>query len=358
MLRAHAWTAIRLAAVLFAVATVPAQADDWAVAKSSGQVWIANAKAQPVALEAKARLTAGDLIQTGPNGRALLTRGSERILVGPNSVISLPEKEPENGFTRILQRAGSVAIEAEKKDHKHFEVETPYLAAVVKGTSFTVTVGAGNAEVRVASGKVEVADNKTGKIALVLPGQSAHTSGAGFSVRGGGPHEPMRQGPPRSASLSPVAVPKQGLRTAPQGLGHFTRIEPVKASANAGHEGVRITKAIGPLKLDISAATSGLARGEGAGTPSSRSASTTIWSNSGSDSSGKATSAASGSNSNSSASAASGAASGRNSGAGSSAASAAVTGNGNAFGLVNGGNGNAVNGHASSNGMLHGKKKN
>ncbi|MGC8030557.1 FecR domain-containing protein, partial [Salmonella enterica] len=54
-----------------------------------------------------------------------------------------------------------------------FEVETPYLAAVVKGTHFSVTVDAGSTKVGVLRGQVEVSDFKTGQIAQVMPGQVA-----------------------------------------------------------------------------------------------------------------------------------------------------------------------------------------
>lgn len=361
--------------VAFGLGTASAQ--DWAVSKSSGQVWIANAKVQPVALGAEAKLSAGDLIQTGPNGRALLTRGTERIIVGPNSVISLPQQPSEKGFTRILQRAGSIAVEAEKKDHLHFEVETPYLAAVVKGTSFTVSIASGSAEVHVATGKVEVSNLKTGQSVLVLPNQSAHATPTAFSVRGAGAHEPIRQGQPRAASLAPVPVPKYGLRTPPRGLGQFARIDTVKVRGAGLGNIVRISHAIGAVKLDASAATMGLARGDAttAGTSgtSGTSANATIWNNTGNatatSSSGTSSGNANGNNANGGNGNGNGNAGGNGNGNGVASGAAGVAnvaaaanagngngnaggnGNGNAFGLINGGNGAAVNGHA------FGKKK-
>ncbi|MDX2203328.1 MAG: FecR family protein [Hyphomicrobiaceae bacterium] len=377
MLRTRFWKAVALAAGLLAL-PVEAQAEGWVVAKSTGQVWVANAKATPVALDAQATLSAGDLIQTGPNGRALLTRGQERVLVGPNSVLSLPEKDAASGFTKILQRAGSIAIEAEKKDHQHFEVETPYLAAVVKGTSFTVTVASGSADVQVSTGKVEVSDNRTGKIALVLPGQSAHTSASGFNVRGPGALEPIRQGQPRSAGLAPIQVPRQGLRTAPRGLGNFARVDALKANGlNAPRDSVRLTRAIGAAKLDVSSATFGLARGDASTPSSNRKANATIWSASDADTSkssgnsgtgsgnGAGNGNGNGSGTSSSANSSNGIGNGLalgagngNSGSNGNAAGASNgNGNGHAYGLVNGGNGASVNGHASANGVLHSKKK-
>ena len=77
---------------------------------------------------------------TGGNGRVLLIRGQETILVAPNSVISVPAEKKDGMQTTILQQAGSIVLEVEKQNVQHFEVETPYLAAVVKGTAPDETV--------------------------------------------------------------------------------------------------------------------------------------------------------------------------------------------------------------------------
>ena len=82
----------------------------------------------------------GDTIRTGRNGRVLLKRGEETILISPNSVVGVPAEKKEGLSTTIVQQAGSILLEVEKRNVKHFEVETPYLAAVVKGTQFRVTV--------------------------------------------------------------------------------------------------------------------------------------------------------------------------------------------------------------------------
>ncbi len=86
----------------------------------------------------------------------------------------LPAEKKEGLATTITQQAGSILLEVEKKNVKHFEVETPYLAAVVKGTQFRVTVSASGATVDVTRGQVEVSDFKSGQIAMVMPGQ--HTA--------------------------------------------------------------------------------------------------------------------------------------------------------------------------------------
>lgn len=250
--------------LLLPVLSGSAWAEDWVVSKSTGQVWHAPSNAQPVSLGADTKLAPGDLVQTGPTGRVMLTRGSERILVAPNSVISLPKTQGKPGFTTILQQAGAIAVEAEKKDHKHFEVLTPYLAAVVKGTQFTVTVGNGASDVNVASGKVEVADVKSGKTALVLPGQFAKVGGeAGLTLGGRGSFEPITQGIPRTDRPAAVTVPHRGFDAAPKVQGGL-RVDAPDAGKPAANI-VRIEKALGPITLDAGVATAGLIRSEGAG---------------------------------------------------------------------------------------------
>ena len=137
----------RILAMAFVVGSASGAlaADDgaWSVSKSSGEVWMSSTGTQAVSLGKEDVLKPGDSIRTGRNGRVLLVRGEETILVSPNSVIGLPAEKKEGLSTTIVQRAGSILLEVEKRNVKHFEVETPYLAAVVKGTQFRVSVNAG-----------------------------------------------------------------------------------------------------------------------------------------------------------------------------------------------------------------------
>ncbi len=111
------------------------------------------AGAQPVSLSQQADLQPGDTIRTGRNGRVLLVRGEESILIAPNSAIGIPQRAAEGMSTTIVQQAGSILLDVEKRNVQHFEVETPYLAAVVKGTQFRVSVGATGTSVNVLRGR-------------------------------------------------------------------------------------------------------------------------------------------------------------------------------------------------------------
>lgn len=278
------------AALVLGMASGAFAADDgvWSVSKSSGEVWLATSGAQPVSLNQDGTLKPGDTIRTGRNGRVLLVRGEETILISPNSVVGLPAEKKEGLSTTIIQQAGSILLEVEKRNVKHFEVETPYLAAVVKGTQFSVTVGAGSTKVGVVRGQVEVSDFKTGQIAQVMPGQSATVfehGKPGLSLSGAGTFNPIEQGKPRASTIERIPVPKSGL-SAPRNAasGHAIHaLGPIdkgaKGTKAAGapkpsHQAsgahapkagvVRISGSLGEVKLNFHKVTHGLARGAAA----------------------------------------------------------------------------------------------
>lgn len=270
-----------LAGMALAVTMTHAYAADdgvWVVSKTSGDVWVGADKAMPAALKQEETLKPGDTIRTGRNGRVLLKRGEETIMISPNSVVGLPAEKKEGLSTTILQRAGSILLEVEKRNVKHFEVETPYLAAVVKGTQFQVTVSAGSTNVAVKRGQVEVSDFRSGQIAQVRQGQRVTTfaSGrAGLTLAGSGTFSPIEQGRPRTPTIDRVPVPRAGL-TAPRPSGAASTVAARAnaprafllegasqrnraASVSARPSATRISSPIGEVKLNIHRVTRGLA---------------------------------------------------------------------------------------------------
>jgi hypothetical protein len=193
-----------------------ANAEDaaWQVSKLSGEVSVITSGVQQAALTDGAMLKPGDSIRTGQTGRVLLMRGEESILVSPNSVIGIPKAQINGMSTTIIQQAGSILLDVEKRNVKYFEVETPFLAAVVKGTKFRVTVDKNNSNVDVLRGQVEVTDLKSGQIATVLPGQTASVLAqdqGGLSLSGSGTLSPIQQGAPRKSSVTPLTVATEDL---------------------------------------------------------------------------------------------------------------------------------------------------
>ncbi|MCK1303556.1 MULTISPECIES: FecR family protein [unclassified Bradyrhizobium] len=368
------------AALILGTACGASAADDgvWSVGKATGEVWVATSGAQQVSLNQQEALKPGDTIRTGRNGRVLLVRGEETILISPNSVVGLPTESKEGLSTTIIQQAGSILLEVEKRNVKHFEVETPYLAAVVKGTQFSVTVNAGSTKVGVLRGQVEVSDFKTGQIAQVLPGQAATVfehGKPGLSLSGAGTFNPIEHGKPRASSIERVPVPKSGLPAPRNGAnGHMIHalgpidkgtkaagaLKPSQqaAGAHASKGGaakpgvVRISNSLGEVKLNVHKVTHGLAHGGGApGQVRNAHASTeTVWSDS------KASTNASNSTVQTAVTTSSGVTAGSTSSSAASTTIAATTagassdgsggGSGNSGGKTNPGNGNSGNGNS------------
>jgi hypothetical protein len=326
------------AAFALVIASSAFAADDgsWSVKKSSGEVWMGTSGVQQASVKTDEVLKPGDTIRTGRNGRVLLVRGEESILIAPNSVVGLPAEKKEGLSTTITQKAGSILLEVEKKNVKHFEVETPYLAAVVKGTQFRVTVNASGATVDVVRGQVEVSDHRSGQIAQVMPGQHASVSShgnAGLTLTGQGTLQPIQHGQPRASSVDRVPVPRNGL-SAPDRL-RSASVQQHHRHAVSGtrHGAVRISSSLGEVKLNVHRATHGLARSAGAepGTRSANRDNSTVWAS---------TDTGSGNNGN-----------GNGSGASSVASTVAtVVGSGNGGGNGNGNNGNHGNGNNGNHG--------
>src|SRR5262249_9165885 len=101
------------AALAMLVASSALAADDgtWSVQKSSGEVWVATSGVQQASVKSDEVLKPGDTIRTGRNGRVLLVRGEESILIAPNSVIAIPAEKKEGLATTIKQQAGSILLE-------------------------------------------------------------------------------------------------------------------------------------------------------------------------------------------------------------------------------------------------------
>ena len=355
---------LSIALVLSASSAFAGDDGVWSVSKSSGEVWVTTRRARPASLKQEEVLKPGDTIRTGGNGRVLLVRGEETMLIAPNSVIGLPTDPKDGMSTTILQQAGSMLLEVEKRNVKHFEVETPYLAAVVKGTLFIVTVSASSTSVDVRRGQVEVSDFKSGQIAQVLPGQTATSfehGKDGLTLSGSGTFNPIEQGKPRASSIDRISVPRGGL-PAPRGgangtvihaLGHigqsFASTTDAPSSKPVKSNVIRISSTLGEVKLNVEKATHGLARGSVApGSVRNASSKDTIWSNGGSGTS--ASNGVSNGNSNSGSGG-----SGSSAGGGSTASSVTstvgavvvVTGNGND-------NGNGATGNGKNNGNGNG----
>ncbi len=147
--------------------------DAWSIVEAKGDVQVLRAGFQPVALTEGIVLRPGDRIVTTGNGRAIINRGKDTIIVAPNSEIGLPALKRPGWGTRIIQEIGTIFLKVESSAERRFEVETPVLAAVVKGTRFTVSANPMGAAVHVLEGAVEVSAFASQQTGMVMPGQTA-----------------------------------------------------------------------------------------------------------------------------------------------------------------------------------------
>jgi hypothetical protein len=303
--------AILASTFLVLCTAIPVAAENgapWVVSKSSGEVWMTTPGARQASLTNDTLLTPGDSIRTGRSGRVLLTRGEETILIAPNSSVAIPDKPQDGLSTTIIEQAGSIIVKAEKRDVKHFQVETPTLAAVVKGTQFRVDVGQKGSRVEVMEGKVEVSDFKTGQFVLVLPGQQAQVQSLGnqgLSLSGTGKFNPIEQGVPRPSTIQSVPVPKGGFAMPKEANGQTVHaIRHIGgpalnsfASTDSGHNPLHIGASLGEVRINFVKATKGFAHGVVMSPAERHSAKTADWNSS---SSGRGTNGDAPSNGNSS----------------------------------------------------------
>ncbi len=164
----------RLIAILAASCSTMAIANEtsWTVSEMSGSVHVSHRGLSRVATRGLS-VTAGDTVTTGPGARAVLVRGSEYMMVASGSRLQLQPEAQASGFTQMIEEFGNVVFMIKKKTTPHFEVRTPYLAAVVKGTTFAVGVTPQGASVEVLEGAVEVATGDGGAHDLLRPGSVA-----------------------------------------------------------------------------------------------------------------------------------------------------------------------------------------
>ncbi|QFT69527.1 FecR protein [Labrenzia sp. THAF35] len=172
------------ALVLFPAA---ANASDWVVKRVSGIVYFVAPGVEAFRVKKGMVFEKGYTIGTRAGARALIGRGGETIAVGPNTTFAMSSFRSNGTKTTLLQRKGTIEVDVEKRQQPHFTVETPFFAAVVKGTRFEVNVQGMQARVSVERGVVAVEDFASGDRVDLTAGQaaaSAPSNRVGLSVSG------------------------------------------------------------------------------------------------------------------------------------------------------------------------------
>lgn len=181
-----------LSPLLFALCLVtldrPAQANgtEWTVMESSGTVTVTAGETRQTLIEARkdARLPAPFSVKTGRDGRLVIIRDEDSMTVGPDSLFEVPAPVTHaQGFrTRITQTLGSLLYHVQRRPAHTFEVETPYLVSVVKGTTFNILVTDDATTVSLIEGRLFL-QTPDGKDELFLDaGQAAVKSRQGDKI--------------------------------------------------------------------------------------------------------------------------------------------------------------------------------
>ncbi len=162
---------------MLAVSLTPASAQQvgWRIAAREGVVRVVEPGQAPAEATLNQQLQVGATVTTGANSRATLENGAQRIAMAPNSRVTIAP-DSNDAMTRILQDLGSLLFQVDRQDSQHFRVETPLLAAVVKGTTFTVTAGPHESVVHVAEGLVEVRANENSAVSDVAAGSTVRVN--------------------------------------------------------------------------------------------------------------------------------------------------------------------------------------
>jgi hypothetical protein len=254
------WTAQRAAAaaafcLVASLVASPARAetiDAWTAVEIGGQVsQRSDGSWQPVARGST--LADGAWLRIGADGKLVLSHRKDTITASPGSEFQLPhDAGPASGFS-ILQTLGTLLFRIEHTPGRRFEVDAPYLAAVVKGTVFTVSAGDTGNSVHVAEGAVEVTTRVAHEVALIRPGQTAAvaSSGGALSITGG---------------LNPAQVPLRRSETKdPKVDAKGPTADAVDKLGEPQHGRREITRTLGDEHLDIAVLTKGLLDGGGQG---------------------------------------------------------------------------------------------
>ena len=186
-------------------------ADDWVAARATTEVSYTTDKENWVRLRKGMAVPNKAWISTGPRGRLQLVRGAESIAFQPNTLASIITRgSTANRETEVVQQVGEISLEIEKRQKPHTTVQTPFLAAVVKGTRFTVQVGKRDAAVAVDRGLVQVTSFRSGERSELSAGQGARVDAKGMTVAGISQKPAITRVAPSSPQVPAVGSVKSG----------------------------------------------------------------------------------------------------------------------------------------------------
>lgn len=151
----------------------PAQAEpaEWRLASLEGVVRVMQPGSAIIKGKQDMTLPIGTVVTTGRESSVTLTNGRQQIDIAADARLTVVESS--DGLTVVRQDAGAAFYQVDRKSMPHFRVDTNLLAAVVKGTGFTVSAGPEADVVHVAHGLVEVSLQQGSGAVDVNPGETA-----------------------------------------------------------------------------------------------------------------------------------------------------------------------------------------
>ena len=251
--------------IMFATASGASAADKpWAVTEASGDVRVV-VGGQTKAVKRGALLASGSLLVTGAQARAVIVHGGDAVVVSQNSRLKIAEPSPERGIFATMVEYGTSLFRIKHTNTPHFGVKTPYLAAVVKGTTFTVNVGPVGSSVQVTEGAVEVATLDGGAADLITPGNIASVAASDrYQLRVDGDSSRVIRSNLAPATAAPAAESKNDSAAPASGESDAS---PAPAGSSASESGgapaaeAEIGQAVAAAPVSLADVTGGLVTG-------------------------------------------------------------------------------------------------
>ena len=128
--------------------------ESWVLSNVSGKVMLTKAGSKSKLAKLGDLFAPGDRLNTPLDGAAAVTRDAEAMIISGDSELELPVAGNTKAFTTVVQNKGTILFSAKKKANKHFEIKTPFAAALVKGTTFVISVGDEDSQIQVFEGVV------------------------------------------------------------------------------------------------------------------------------------------------------------------------------------------------------------
>lgn len=166
-----------LAALALLLTAAPVMAGEWTATQVKQPARYTTNSKTWTTIRRGMTLPSSSWVHTGRGGRLKLNRGRETIRFSPNTLVAIKKRRWQR-MTRLEQRSGSVRVKVNKRARPHMQVRNRYMTAVVKGTTFRVSMNGRGGKVTVSSGLVGVS-NAAGASMDVGRGQYAAVSSSG-----------------------------------------------------------------------------------------------------------------------------------------------------------------------------------